>query len=141
MKWSKSQNILHFHLSSLLFQSGFCSSSDLETPAGHNLRIHHLTASTNVLLSQQHHQVASSDPGLNKSVPSVHRDMRESTPSRLGLSQLTRIRFSDSLTLQGDPSSWSQPPVDIETKVALLYMLLTLKHNFCFDVNDTSGTI
>ena len=41
---------------SVLLQSGLCSSSDLETPAGNNVRIHHLTASTNILLSQPHQQ-------------------------------------------------------------------------------------
>jgi hypothetical protein len=32
-------------------QSGLCTSSDLETPGGHNVRIHHLTASANILNS------------------------------------------------------------------------------------------
>ena len=42
--------------------------------------------------------------------------------------------------IQGDPSSCSQPPVDIKTKVAFQYMLLILKHNFCCDVNSRLGT-
>ena len=43
--------------------------------------------------------------------------------------------------VQGDPSGWSQPPVDMETNVAFQYMLLVLKRNFCFDVNRSLGPI
>ena len=42
--------------------------------------------------------------------------------------------------VQGDTSGGFQPTVDIRTKVAFQYMLLILKHNFCFYVNMRLGT-
>ena len=42
--------------------------------------------------------------------------------------------------VQGDPTGCFPVFVDIKTKVAFQYMLLTLKRNFCFDVNNTWGT-
>ena len=60
----------------------------------------------------------------------------------------TAIRFSElsttetetaSVVIKGDPSGWSQPPVDIEAKVALYYKEHILKRNFCFDVNRRLG--
>ena len=41
------------------------------------------------------------------------------------------------LDIQDDQSGCSLGFVDIKTKVASQYMLLLLKHNFCFDDNNT----
>ena len=42
--------------------------------------------------------------------------------------------------IQGDTTGSSQPPVDIKTNGVFQYMLLILKHNFCFDVSRRLGT-
>ena len=42
--------------------------------------------------------------------------------------------------LLGDPSGCSLGFVDNNTKAMFQYMLLILKHIFCFDVNNTKGT-
>ena len=44
------------------------------------------------------------------------------------------------MVIQGDLSGCSLGFVDIKIKVAFQYMLLTIKRNFCFDVENTLGT-
>ena len=44
------------------------------------------------------------------------------------------------MPIQGDTSRCSLGSNDMKIKVAFQYMLITLKLNFCFDINRTKGT-
>ena len=53
-----------------------------------------------------------------------------------GFAQAAWSPCSTVTVLQGDPSRWSKPIVDIDLKVAFNYKVLILKCNFHINVND-----
>ena len=55
----------------------------------------------------------------------------------LGSNKAFPASKSRQLYVQGDHSGCSLGCVDIKTKVPFQYVVLTLKQNFCFDVNNT----
>ena len=55
-------------------------------------------------------------------------------PSRLSIVCLVAKKWAN---VQVDHSDCSLGLIDIKTKVAFQYMLLIIKHNFCFEVSTT----